>query len=159
MLQHGKIVEAAQIRVLRLELRQHLLGDAVHTADCRDNEQIITDADLAVGTAVALEGEVAFRIGNRVKLRDIIVFFLTYEIRFDVMRVNPIAGCDRGNRVPDRIAVFGDDVILVKGCQGDLVPLRNILSCLYRQPVDFKLLTGGNRTQSYSNCIAGIHFH
>lgn len=88
MLQHGKIVEAAQIRVLRLELRQHLLGDAVHTADCRDNEQIITDADLAVGTAVALEGEVAFRIGNRVKLRDIIVFFLTYEIRFDVMRVN-----------------------------------------------------------------------
>ncbi|MNE82509.1 hypothetical protein D3C80_1792370 [compost metagenome] len=93
------------------------------------------------------------------KVRHIVIFLFADQIGLNVMRVNPVACCDWGNRVSDRIAVFGDDVIFVKAGQGDLVSLGNILACLNGQPVDFKLLTGGNRTQGYSHRITGVHFH
>ncbi|MNI88083.1 hypothetical protein D3C73_1453430 [compost metagenome] len=75
------------------------------------------------------------------------------------MRVYPVAGCDGGNRMADRIAVFGDDVVFLEVCQGDFVALRDFLAGLQRQPVKFKLFASGDRAQGYSHGIPRIHFH
>ncbi|MNF18721.1 hypothetical protein D3C80_2229810 [compost metagenome] len=59
----------------------------------------------------------------------------------------------------DGIAVFGDYVIRCEGGECNFVALRDILSCLQRQPFEFKLFTGRDGAQRYSHCIPGIHFH
>ncbi|MNN30561.1 hypothetical protein D3C81_1442130 [compost metagenome] len=92
-----------------------MLSNAVHTADCRDNEQVIADADFAVSTPVALKGQLPLRIGYRMKFGLVVIFLFSGQVSLDVMRVDPVARCNRSDRVADGIAVFGDYFIRCEG--------------------------------------------
>lgn len=126
MLEDGDVIERAQIGVERLKFLQHLLGDAVYAADGRDDEQVVADADAAVFPAVTLKGQAARRIGDRMQVGHVFIFFLAAQVRFHVMGVHPFAGFDRIGGMADRITVFGDHVAGLEPGKRDFMPLGNI---------------------------------
>ncbi|MNJ03808.1 hypothetical protein D3C73_1642790 [compost metagenome] len=49
------------------------------------------------------------------KLGLVVIFLFSGQVSLDVMRVNPVARCNRSDRVADGIAVFGDYFIRCEG--------------------------------------------